>query len=131
MIQRVLLIVAPLLLFSPRATESFAVPTPVVEAWDSYNAALVASPLVVKSVTASVILGAADLSGQAIESARDEKEEKLEDSSIDWARAARFAFFGLVLQAVRPYLSTKAQGNLKTVKELFPFTHTPILYVAK
>ena len=83
-----------LLLCLPRATQSFGVSP--AEAWDSYNAALVAHPLAVKSVTASVILGAADLSGQAIEASRDEKS----DSSIDWARAARFSIFGLVLQAV-------------------------------
>ena len=82
--------------FLPRATQSFSVSP--AEAWDSYNAALAAHPLAVKSVTASVILGAADLSGQAIESSRAENDE--ESSSIDWARAARFSIFGLVLQAV-------------------------------
>ena len=81
--------------FLPRATQSFSVSP--AEAWDSYNAALAAHPLAVKSVTASVILGAADLSGQAIEASQTENDET---SSIDWARAARFSIFGLVLQAV-------------------------------
>ena len=108
-----------LLLWLPQAVQSFAVPTPVVEAWDSYNAALVASPLVVKSVTASVILGAADLSGQAIESARAEDDG---ESTIDWARAARFAIFGLVLQAVR---KTKAFD----VRELFDDSCEPTLTI--
>ena len=97
---RFALFLSYLLLCLPRAAQSFTVATPVVEAWDSYNAALAASPLAVKSVTASVILGAADLSGQAIESARAD-DDKGDDSAIDWARAARFAIFGLVLQAVR------------------------------
>jgi len=79
--------------------------------WQSYNEALEASPLVVKSVTASVILGAADFTGQVIES--KQKEQKTIDagggstsvdddnnvSSLDLPRVLRFAFFGLVLQA--------------------------------
>ena len=71
-----------------------------MEAWDSYNAALATNPLAVKSVTASVILGAADLSGQALEASKEEKDDNDEAKSIDWARAARFSVFGLVLQAV-------------------------------
>merc|ERR1719287_348520 len=39
------------------------------EAWSSYLTALEADPLLVKSITAGVILGAADLSGQAIQQA--------------------------------------------------------------
>ncbi|CAB9499832.1 PXMP2/4 family protein [Seminavis robusta] len=71
-----------------------------VEAWSAYNDALEASPLLVKSVTASAILGAADLAGQALE-AKQKSEEGTNDveASIDWARTVRFAFFGLVLQA--------------------------------
>jgi len=68
-------------------------PEVITDAWTAYNDALEASPLVVKSVTASVILGAADLAGQALES----KDDPI--SEIDFARFARFAFFGLVLQA--------------------------------
>jgi peroxisomal membrane protein 2 len=66
------------------------------EAWTAYNSALEASPLVVKSVTACVILGAADLAGQALESQQKEGDDDLE---VDIARTVRFAFFGLVLQA--------------------------------
>jgi hypothetical protein len=69
----------------------------VSEAWGAYNAALEANPLIVKSVTAGVILGAADLTGQALENFR--KEEGEESSPVDLARAARFSIFGLVLQA--------------------------------
>jgi hypothetical protein len=90
-----------LVLLQPGGTQSFILPASPVEAWDSYNAALEASPLIVKSVTAGVILGAADLSGQALEASRKEKDDtEAVDIEIDWARAARFAFFGLVLQAV-------------------------------
>ena len=102
---RFALFLSYLLLSFPRVTQSFSVSP--VEAWDSYNAALTAHPLAVKSVTASVILGAADLSGQAIENARAEGDT---ESSIDWARAARFSIFGLVLQAV----STTTTTNLAT-----------------
>lgn len=63
------------------------------QAWASYNDALNENPLLVKSVTAGVILGAADLTGQALEGLQKEAKE------IDVARAARFAFFGFVLQA--------------------------------
>lgn len=90
------LIVSYLLLLLPRATQSFSLSP--VEAWHSYNAALEAHPLAVKSLTASAILGAGDLAGQAIEASRNEGGE---EKSIDWARVARFSVFGLVLQAVR------------------------------
>jgi hypothetical protein len=64
------------------------------DAWEAYNAALVTDPLLVKSVTAGVILGAADFAGQAFEnSALEDKKD------VDFGRAVRFAFFGLVLQA--------------------------------
>jgi hypothetical protein len=69
----------------------------VSEAWGAYNIALEANPLVVKSVTAGVILGAADLTGQALENFR--KKEGEESSSVDLARAVRFSIFGLILQA--------------------------------
>mmetsp|Transcript_29648 Transcript_29648/g.66537 ORF Transcript_29648/g.66537 Transcript_29648/m.66537 type:complete len:263 (-) Transcript_29648:143-931(-) len=63
-------------------------------AWESYLDALEADPLLVKSVTAGVILGAADLAGQAIQSTNDE-----DAGGVDIARFARFAFFGFILQA--------------------------------
>lgn len=66
------------------------------QAWQAYNDALNTSPLLVKSVTAGVILGAADLTGQAVQDAQREGDET---TDIDVARAVRFAFFGLVLQA--------------------------------
>lgn len=66
-----------------------------VEAWESYNNALEANPLLVKSVTACFILGSADLAGQAIEAKLKDEGE----SDIDIMRTVRFAIFGLVLQA--------------------------------
>ena len=76
----------------------------ITGAWASYNEALEANPLLVKSVTASVILGAADFTGQAIQRSRKDPDAALADddedaSGVDIARAARFAVFGLVLQA--------------------------------
>jgi len=78
----------------------------IEEVWSSYLTALEADPLLVKSVTAGVILGAADLTGQAIQQAitidTDNSSESGDESAsngVDFARFARFAFFGLVLQA--------------------------------
>lgn len=70
----------------------------VQEAWTAYNDALQSDPLVTKSVTACVILGAADLAGQALE-AKLKEDDGEEAAAVDYARTARFAFFGLVLQA--------------------------------
>lgn len=72
-----------------------ALPEGLSNAWESYNQALDASPLLVKSVTASVILGAADFTGQKLEATQAGEGE----AELDFARVARFAFFGLVLQA--------------------------------
>ena len=77
------------------------------DVWSSYLSALESDPLLVKSVTAGVILGAADLSGQAIQqsllAARDDGNsdsgEKTREGGVDVARFARFAFFGFILQA--------------------------------
>lgn len=64
------------------------------DAWTAYNAALEASPLATKSITAGTILGAADLAGQTIEN-----NIKEVDTKIDVGRFVRFAIFGFVLQA--------------------------------
>jgi peroxisomal membrane protein 2 len=65
-----------------------------LEAWQAYNSALESDPLLVKSITASGIFGAADLTGQAIERAK-----KQNDAELDVLRTLRFALFGLILQA--------------------------------
>ena len=62
--------------------------------WESYNVALERNPLLVKSLTAGVILGLADFAGQALENVQSEGNNR----AIDFARAARFSVFGLVLQ---------------------------------
>lgn len=78
----------------------------VEEAWSSYLTALEADPLLVKSVTAGVILGAADLAGQAIQQATTsdadgdgEPGDASGANGVDFARFVRFAVFGFVLQA--------------------------------
>lgn len=90
----------------------------VVNAWTSYNQALESDPLLTKSVTAGVILGAADLAGQAIENSISE-----EDKDIDIARFARFAFFGFILQAPwNHFYYLQLDGALPPTED--PFTAT-------
>lgn len=73
----------------------------LTDAWSSYNVALEANPLIVKSITAGVILGAADLTGQAVQNSSNNNDDNDEKSrlDVDYARCFRFAIFGLVLQA--------------------------------
>ena len=68
----------------------------VEDLWSSYLTALDADPLLVKSVTAGVILGAADLAGQSIQQSMSDGDS---DAGVDIARFLRFAFFGFILQA--------------------------------
>ena len=67
----------------------------IQDLWNSYLTALDANPLLVKSVTAGVILGAADLAGQSIQRSMSDAT----DEGVDIARFLRFAFFGFILQA--------------------------------
>ncbi|EEC50981.1 predicted protein [Phaeodactylum tricornutum CCAP 1055/1] len=97
------------------------------EAWSAYNGALEANPLIVKSVTAGIILGAADLAGQTLEDFQKKQEgdaqEALEEFGIDWLRSARFAIFGLVLQAPWNHFYYLAlDGQIPPTTE--PFTTT-------
>lgn len=88
-------------------------------AWSAYNQALETDPLLVKSVTAGVILGAADFSGQALEGILEKKE----DNPVDWGRTARFAFFGLVLQAPwNHFYYQLLDGALPPTPDPFTFT---------
>ena len=69
----------------------------ISEAWSSYQAALESDPLLVKSLTASVILSSADCAGQFIEKVT--AEDGAEEKQLDLARVTRFFLFGLLLQA--------------------------------
>jgi len=69
------------------------------EAWSSYNVVLETNPLLTKSITAGVILGAADFTGQALENSAKSNEEEKNEGSLNIARVIRFGIFGLVLQA--------------------------------
>eukprot|EP00527_Entomoneis_sp_CCMP2396_P008239 CAMPEP_0198142578 /NCGR_PEP_ID=MMETSP1443-20131203/5335_1 /TAXON_ID=186043 /ORGANISM="Entomoneis sp., Strain CCMP2396" /LENGTH=220 /DNA_ID=CAMNT_0043805625 /DNA_START=105 /DNA_END=764 /DNA_ORIENTATION=+ len=120
--------------FAPKATSFRTLsPTelqlglePLQDAWASYNVALADSPLIVKSVTASVILGAADLAGQALESSRQEGES--DENGIDIARCARFAIFGLTLQAPwNHFYYSLLDGAIPPTEE--PFTSTNLVKV--
>ena len=105
-------------------------------AWSSYLSALETDPLLVKSVTAGVILGAADLSGQAIQQAlaaeaaggggADDGASSSPPAGgrgVDVARFVRFAFFGFVLQAPwNHYYYQLLDGALPPTAD--PFTAT-------
>lgn len=103
---------------SRRGTQTGLKLAGVQEAWSAYNEALQANPLLVKSVTAGVILGAGDLAGQALEASQKEG-----NSQVDLARTARFAFFGLVLQAPwNHYYYLLLDGAIPPTED--PFTAT-------
>ena len=95
------------------------------ELWEGYNTALEESPLLIKSLTAGVILGTADLAGQAVESTRDCEsiEQSNSEGGVDVARAVRFAIFGLVLQAVRLLRAANHRRPFSTADSLtrWPF----------
>lgn len=105
----------------------------ISEAWNSYLGALEANPLLVKSITAGVILGAADLSGQAIQQAVAPKDATTtttddDSSSVDIARFLRFAFFGFILQAPWNHFYYQIlDGALPPTED--PFTSTTFIKV--
>jgi peroxisomal membrane protein 2 len=66
----------------------------LVYVWISYSSVLQKRPLMVKCITASIILGFGDLAGQATEN-----WNAVIVHPIDCLRVFRFAFFGLVCQA--------------------------------
>ena len=65
--------------------------------WGDYLNLLDTAPLVTKSITAGVIIGAGDSAAQLVENSKAAGEGG-EVQSFDFARASRWAFFGLVLQ---------------------------------
>mmetsp|Transcript_12 Transcript_12/g.14 ORF Transcript_12/g.14 Transcript_12/m.14 type:complete len:287 (-) Transcript_12:188-1048(-) len=117
----------------------------ITDAWNSYLDALEANPLLIKSITAGVILGAADLSGQAIQQAillSSSKEDDVastldmtnndvtttSNSSVDIARFLRFAFFGFILQAPwNHFYYLLLDGALPPTED--PFTTTTAIKV--
>jgi len=64
----------------------------ISDIWTNYNNALETSPLLTKSLTACVLLGSADLTGQALENVKNQGD-------VNIGRAIRFAIFRLILQA--------------------------------
>lgn len=68
--------------------------------WERYLAAVETHPLVTKSVTASIILGSADLTAQFVEKLQQqgglEPDAIAESVVVDWLRTLRFAAIGLI-----------------------------------
>jgi peroxisomal membrane protein 2 len=62
--------------------------------WERYVTLVEKHPLLVKSITATIILGGADLCGQGLEHLRS-TNTATDIAGVDWFRAARFAAFGL------------------------------------
>ena len=106
--------------------------------WTSYNNALVASPLITKSVTAGVILGCADLAGQVIQNTANRSNDSSSSGSemqnsqafqVDWSRAGRFALFGFILQAPwNHYYYLMLDGALPPTED--PFSSTTAIKVS-
>jgi len=63
----------------------------MLDPWAAYNAALETEPLITKSITASIIIGAGDAAAQKVESMKSSQD-------FDLIRCLRWALFGLVLQ---------------------------------
>ena len=119
---------------SPSTATTSLRSTGLEDVWSSYLSALESDPLLVKSITAGVILGAADLSGKAIQqslvSAKDDSGDGGGGGSkgggageVDIARFVRFAFFGFILQAPwNHYYYQLLDGALPPTPD--PFTPT-------
>lgn len=72
-------------------TASRALSPKMTDLWSAYNVALVTQPLLTKSITAGVIIGAGDAAAQQI-------ERKRTGENFDLVRYLRWAIFGLILQ---------------------------------
>jgi hypothetical protein len=66
---------------------------PLLRVWEAYYNALQSRPLLIKSITALILMGWADLIAQMVEHWR---ELLPSEYLVDWIRALRFAIFGLV-----------------------------------
>lgn len=82
---------------SEQSLTTTSVPTPlfisdhVKNHWNNYVDIVERRPLLTKSITATIILGGADLCAQGLEHVRGTSD----NTGVDWPRAARFAAFGL------------------------------------
>jgi hypothetical protein len=98
--------------------------------FENYRELLVTAPLPTKAVTAAVIIGAGDTSAQIFEILRD-KVEATSNSNVkdfDFARAGRWALFGLVLQAPwNHYFYLILDSSLPPTVD--PFTQTTLIKV--
>ena len=116
---------------SRNALVSMASAIGITDAWDAYNHALELHPLIVKSITASIILGLGDFAGQAVQQNINANEggATTDKKGVDYSRAARFAIFGLILQAPwNHYYYLLLDGQIPpTVDE--PFSVTNIMKV--
>ncbi|CAJ1966448.1 unnamed protein product [Cylindrotheca closterium] len=63
--------------------------------WEAYYGALLTYPLLVKSLTAFVLLGFADVIAQCFERIRDSHNNSSAEEAFNLYRVARFGFFGL------------------------------------
>jgi len=75
----------------PVPTEPLSISDHMKGHWNSYVSIVERRPLLTKSITATIILGGADLCAQGLEHARGVATT----TGVDWPRAARFACFGL------------------------------------
>lgn len=97
-----------------------------MEAWEGYNNALNSDPLLTKSITAGILLGAADLSGQVFENSTNDNNKNKE---VDVSRTIRFAIFGLILQAPwNHYYYMLLDGQIPPTPDE-PFSSTNIVKV--
>jgi peroxisomal membrane protein 2 len=69
----------------------------IQQLWADYNVALEMHPLLIKSITAGIVMGAADATGQCVE--RIKKEGFQSRIRLDWLRCARFTIFGTFILA--------------------------------
>jgi peroxisomal membrane protein 2 len=94
--------------------------------WRRYNDALERRPLLVKSVTALIILGSGDLCGQGLERILG-TASGAGGGGVDWPRAGRFGMFGLVGAPWAHYFYYYLDRFLPPTEK--PFTRTTLLKV--
>lgn len=93
--------------------------------WNRYYKAMEKRPLLVKSITACLIIGSADLCAQGIENFRG--ISTYDGNGVDWARFARFAAIGLFGAPWSHFYFQYLDDCLPPTPE--PFTGTTLLKV--